>query len=354
MIKLLLEEALFEEDAEEVVEEQPTEVAPAEEEATDDETYGPVQSIFGDDEQTEEPQGVLYKVEFVLGNFNNWSRVNAESEEDAKQQVTDYVTKKWPNRDFEITEVHEFTEEDEKEIEENLEEDLNESLNENMMGEYSDKFFELLRNNEGDENFLSALCYDLIRFCPEEDLKDLWKRNEDHYIQKETNFDNEELDEAWNDYRFEVSCNDGPTKTIRTIADSEDKAIKYVKDMYAKEHTTYADDRENKWNIKNLDESLTEAEPIETGAAVGMATVVGDLIKDEYEAIEGYNSAIATAESEGFEDAVKVLTEIQAEEHLHVGQLLEVMKLFDPNAEKVEDGQIEGAEQLGELVPTEE
>ena len=68
----------------------------------------------------------------------------------------------------------------------------------------------------------------------------------------------ESLREGLNDYRFYVSCNDGPEKLIRTVAENEDKAIKYVKDMYAKEHSTYADDRANKWNIKNLDEALSE------------------------------------------------------------------------------------------------
>ena len=75
-----------------------------------------------------------------------------------------------------------------------------------------------------------------------------------------------------------------------------------------------------------IEESLTESitddvTPIEEGPKVGMASVIGDLIKDEYEAIDGYNAAIATAQAEGFEDAVKVLAEIQAEENIHVGQL---------------------------------
>ena len=108
--------------------------------------------------------------------------------------------------------------------------------------------------------------------------------------------------------------------------------------------------------INALDESLNEdiidAEPIETGAAIGMAAVVSDLIKDEYEAIDGYNSAIATAEAEGFEDAVKVLTDIQAEENLHVGQLQELMKMFDANADKVDEGQAEAEEQINKSAET--
>jgi rubrerythrin len=94
-----------------------------------------------------------------------------------------------------------------------------------------------------------------------------------------------------------------------------------------------------------LDE-ITDAQPIEDGASIGMASVIADLIKDEYEAIDGYNSAIATAQAEGFEDMINVLTEIQAEENLHIGQLQAIMNTLDPNAHLVDDGQQEGIEQL--------
>ena len=159
-----------------------------------------------------EPTTTLYKVTFTLGKHDNWSRVDASSEQEAEEIVRDYVTKKWPDREFEIVSTEEFEE---------VEESLNESLGE-----------------------------------------------------------------------------------------------------------------------------VTDAQPIETGPAVGMATVISDLIKDEYEAIDGYNSAIATAEAEGFEDMVKVLTEIQAEENLHIGQLQTLMNTIDPNAHLVDDGRQEGIEQL--------
>lgn len=104
-------------------------------------------------------------------------------------------------------------------------------------------------------------------------------------------------------------------------------------------------------SLNGLGESLTEsntegAKPIETGAALGMATVLSDLIKDEYEAIDGYNTAIATAKAEGFGDMIKVLTDIQAEENIHIGQLQELMKMVDPNASKIEDGTVEAEEIL--------
>ena len=166
-----------------------------------------------------EPTKTVWKVNFTLGNHENWSRFESETKEEAEREVTKYVTTKWPNREFKIIDTEEYVEEDE------LEEQLNES---------------------------------------------------------------------------------------------------------------FTDD----------------AQPIETGAAVGMATVISDLIKDEYEAIDGYNSAIATAEAEGFGDMVRVLTEIQAEENIHIGQLQELMKIVDPNASKIEDGQAEGAEQLANPIAT--
>ena len=219
MMKFLLEEALFEDtnEEEEVVEEPTDDTSNEEEEVPPEITDDNLDQVVSDVEGEEapiEPTTTTYKVTFTLGKHTNWSRVDATNEEDAKQQVTDYVTKKWPDRGFEITDVEEFNEEE-------MEESLNESLDE-----------------------------------------------------------------------------------------------------------------------------ITDAEPIEDGACVGMAAVISDLIKDEYEAIDGYNSAIATSEAEGFGDMVKVLTEIQAEENLHIGQLQAIMNTLDPNAHLVDDGQAEGVEQL--------
>ena len=166
-----------------------------------------------------------------------------------------------------------------------------EKLGEAFEGTYSDKFRALIKENAIDNEFLASLCNDIIRYCPEEDLKDLWIRNEKHY----------------------ASSN----------------------------------------GVEALGESATDAEPIETGAAVGVASVLNGLIIDEYEAIEGYNTAIVNAEAEGYGDMVKVLTDIQAEENIHVGQLQELMKMVDPNASKAAEGEQEAAEQMNDETPIE-
>ncbi len=296
--KLLLEEDGFEdvEDTETETPQETTEDAPestlddASSEDTNAQENDTTSEPSGNDE-VENDTTTLYKVSFSLGKHENWSRVEAPSKEEAEQIVRDYITKKWPDREFEVIETTEFNEEE-------MEESLNESLKENVKGQgkYSDKFYAYLDKLQDGYHHDSIvyLATQLIRYCKEDDLKDLW---EDKFSQQDTDDDNSD----------------------------------------------------------ELDESLSvEAQPIETGADVGMASIISDLIKDEYEAIDGYNSAIATAEAEGYGDMVTILTEIQAEENLHIGQLQTLMTTVDPNAHLVDDGKQEGEEQLANPIMTNE
>ena len=54
------------------------------------------------------------------------------------------------------------------------------------------------------------------------------------------------------DFSFIVQCNDGPAIKIDVVAESFEKAKKYVKDMYPTRWTMYSDDRYNKWSIKEV------------------------------------------------------------------------------------------------------
>lgn len=79
----------------------------------------------------------------------------------------------------------------------------------------------------------------------------------------------------------------------------------------------------------------------------GISMIINNLIKDEYEAIDAYNSAITTFKDIGnSDDAISVLNDIVAEENVHVGQLQRLMELFDPNADKVSDGVEEADKQI--------
>ena len=73
----------------------------------------------------------------------------------------------------------------------------------------------------------------------------------------------------------------------------------------------------------------------------GISAILNDLIIDEWEAIDGYNSAIITLLDLGKEDAVGVLRDIVNEENIHIGQLEQVMKSVSPNANSINDGEQE-------------
>ena len=54
------------------------------------------------------------------------------------------------------------------------------------------------------------------------------------------------------DYVFRVKCNDGSSMTVRLVAEDYEKAVSYAKNMYAADHSIYADDRYNLWQIESL------------------------------------------------------------------------------------------------------
>lgn len=220
-----------------------------------------------------------YKVSYKLGKHSNWSRVDATSEEEAKQTVQDYITSKWPDRKYEFVDIEEFDEEG-----------VSEALNESMSVEYSEETIKSM-------------------------IKILTSNMEDY----------------------------------KQLLDEYPEDADYWKEQIAKCQAEIEDLKSH----SPITESVTDVQPIETESGVGMSMVISDLIKDEYEAIDGYNSAIATAEAEGYGDMVRVLSDIQAEEHIHIGQLHELLKMVDPNASKVEDGQAEGVEQLSDVPPVE-
>ena len=100
---------------------------------------------------------------------------------------------------------------------------------------------------------------------------------------------------------------------------------------------------------KNLEENL---EPIvytdEERAAAGLVSVLNDLIKDEWEAVDFYNSAIVTAQLEGFTEIADVLYDILEEENVHIGQLQKCMEMLSTTTDKIKEGEKEAEEQLND------
>lgn len=106
-------------------------------------------------------------------------------------------------------------------------------------------------------------------------------------------------------------------------------------------------DRDKSVNESFEDEHLGTAESTpEPGPEAGIASLINKLIVDEWEAIQGYNDAIVAAETEGYSDIANVLRDIANEENLHVGQLEQVMQQLSPNAESINQGEIEAEGQL--------
>ena len=79
----------------------------------------------------------------------------------------------------------------------------------------------------------------------------------------------------------------------------------------------------------------------------GVAQDLNYLIKDELEAVEGYNSVLATwKDADKFPEIIAVLKDIVDEEMLHIGQLQRALELVSPNAKNIQAGAEEAEEQI--------
>ena len=104
--------------------------------------------------------------------------------------------------------------------------------------------------------------------------------------------------------------------------------------------------------VNSEDEDKVEETP-KTPDQFGIASMLNSLIRDEWEAIEGYNSTIATLNDIKIEGSLtdinsikKVLTDIVNEENIHVGQLQQALALVSPNAVSIDTGVREAEEQI--------
>lgn len=121
-----------------------------------------------------------------------------------------------------------------------------------------------------------------------------------------------------------------------------DKINEYEKNMLSKPQNESFEDE----HLGEITTAETTPETPAVGPELGIAGVINSLIIDEFEAIDGYNSAIATAEEEGMTDIVNVLKDIANEENLHVGQLQTCLAKVSPNAKSIDDGQVEAESQI--------
>ena len=137
--------------------------------------------------------------------------------------------------------------------------------------------------------------------------------------------------------------------------EAENKFLTYKdnKDLQiAGSHETTPD--EIRKGVRLIEDMEMVPETPTVGPELGIAGVINSLIIDEFEAIDGYNSAIATAEQEGMTDIINVLKDIANEENLHVGQLQTCLAKVSPNAQSIDNGQVEAQQQLDDVNQTQE
>ena len=95
-----------------------------------------------------------------------------------------------------------------------------------------------------------------------------------------------------------------------------------------------------------------EKQPIEElQEKISIEQVLSDLIKDEFEAIDGYSSSLATLkilENDGsdYSGIIANLEDIKNEELVHVGQLQKCLAEVNPKAEAIDDGKEEASETI--------
>ena len=95
-----------------------------------------------------------------------------------------------------------------------------------------------------------------------------------------------------------------------------------------------------------------EKQPIEEiQEKISIEQVLSDLIKDEFEAIDGYSSSLATLkilENDGsdYSGIIANLEDIKNEELVHVGQLQKCLAEVNPEAEAIDDGNKEASETI--------
>ena len=175
-------------------------------------------------------------------------------------------------------------------------------------------------------------------------LIDLLKQSLDGYV-----MDDEEITESLKE-GFAI---------IRTIEDAQREVDEQIEKFGRIGGGLYDDlddagfyvDNDNKvqYKVKPENESLKEDLSKEDKSEYGLTTMINSLIKDELEAIDGYNSAIVTLETEGVSDYTQVLLDIISEENKHIGQLQTILGNLNPKTtQDIEEGQQEGQEQIKE------
>lgn len=160
---------------------------------------------------------------------------------------------------------------------------------------------------------------------------------------------------AWNTGRLNMNAKKHTSKEVKLL-DIANRIADALADA-ARNNPKGKEDNEIIWDIlndefgnnENFNESLKEDFDEKSPEDNGISTIINSLVIDEWEAVDGYQSAIATIEQFGGHEEVKdILKDILDEEMVHIGQLQEANKYVEPATNNIEAGQNEANEEASE------
>ena len=213
--------------------------------------------------------------------------------------------------------------------------DFDNNLSEDLSGKYSNKFKALVNAYEDDSEVLLLILKEMIRYCKEDDLKDLWIEKEYDKLVNPNDIMEEDLTKSLKE-KLNLDKDGKALKRMiaRLVLDSDEE----LKDFVMEVTKEVIDERNGK-----LDEDF-EGEPLKgpkEGPESGMSSLINTAIKDEFSTIQLYNDMAITARAEGFEDIANVIDEINTDENTHVGQLQDLLKTISPNATAIDEAEKE-------------
>lgn len=150
-----------------------------------------------------------------------------------------------------------------------------------------------------------------------------------------------EIETKHSSFSKKVKTKDGEDKEVKkyqfTVFVPEDADIVKLDEVFKEDFESEKQELDSTPNTPNT--------PDEFGAA----GLINALIQDEWQAIQGYNDAIATLSTADVDtEIINVFKDIANEENIHIGQLQKALEMVSPNVSSIGDGEQEGAEQLKE------
>ena len=92
---------------------------------------------------------------------------------------------------------------------------------------------------------------------------------------------------------------------------------------------------------------MAQAEVVQDENTLPVSTMINQMIKGEWDAIDLYNGMISSLEAMGNLEAVETVKDIVKEEYIHVGQLEKLLQMNNDSAASIEQGKQEQAMAAG-------